>query len=74
MGDPVCYNVANITKEKFIIKANLSKKPAKKSLVSLVGKLNLNWPYSPPLPQRPKFKFYFPAKESKDFLAGFIEK
>ena len=41
---------------------------------TLAGKLNLNWPYSPALPQRPKFKFYFPAKESKDFLAGFIEK
>ena len=48
--------------------------PPKKSLDSLAGKLNLNWPYSPALPQRPKFKFYFPAKESKDFLAGFIEK
>ena len=42
-------------------------KPAKKSLASLAGKLNLNWPYSPALPQWPKFKFYFPAKESKGF-------
>ena len=55
-------------------KAYFSMKPAKKSLDSLAGKLNLNWPYSPALPQRSKFKFYFPAKESKDFLAGFKEK
>ena len=47
--------------------------PPKKSLDSLAGKLNLNCPYSPPLPQRPKFKFNFPAKDSKDFLAGFIK-
>ena len=56
------------------LKAYFSMKPAKKSLVSLAGKLNLNWPYSPALPQRPKFKYNFPAKETKDFLAGFIEK
>ena len=56
------------------LKAYSSMKPPKKSLDSLAGKLNLNWPYSPALPQRPKFKFYFPAKECKDFLAGFIEK
>ena len=49
-------------------------KHGKKSLDSLAEKLYLNWPYSPALPQQPKFKFYFPAKESKDFLAGFIEK
>ena len=50
-------------------------KPDKKNLKStLAGKLNLNWPYSPALPQRPKFKFSFPAKKTKDFLAGFIEK
>ena len=29
---------------------------------TLAGKLNLNWPYSPALPQRPKFKYNFPAK------------
>ena len=34
----------------------------KKSLVFLAGKSNLNWPYSPALPQRPKFKYNFPAK------------
>ena len=44
-------------------------KPAKKYVDSLAGKLL----YSPALPQRPKFKFNFPAKESKDFLAGFIK-
>ena len=49
-------------------------KPAKKIFSFLGGKIKLNWPNSPALPQRPKFKFYFPAKESKDFFAGFIEK
>ena len=34
----------------------------KKSLDSLAGKINLNWPYIPALPQWPKFKFNFPAK------------
>ena len=46
----------------YILKAYVSMKPVKKSLDSLAGKLNLNWPYSPALPQRPKFKYNFPAK------------
>ena len=61
-------------KELQIVKDYFSMKPAKKSVDYLAGKLNLNWPYSPALPQRPKFKFNFPSKETKDFLAGFIEK
>ena len=60
---------------RFLLKAYFFMKPDKKNLKStLAGKLNLNWPYSPALPQRPKFKFNFPAKETKEFLAGFIEK
>ena len=40
----------------------------------LAEKLNLNWPYSQALPQRPKFKFNFPAMRLKIILAGFLEK
>ena len=36
-------------KSLLLLKTYFSKKPAKKSLVSLAGKLNLNWPYSPAL-------------------------
>ena len=31
----------------------------------------MNWPYSPALPQRPKFKSHFPAK--LDYFGGFIK-
>ena len=42
------------------VKANFSEKPDKKSLVSLAGKLNLNF-------------IKITAKETKDFFGGKIE-
>ena len=59
----------------YYLKAYSSMKPAKKSLVSLAGKLNLNRPYiQPSTASTAKIQIQFPAKETKDFLAGFIEK
>ena len=46
---------------------HFSKKPAKKSLVYLAGKLNLNF-------MNFKFKFNFPPSRLKIFLVGFVEK
>ena len=63
-----------MTVNMYIVAAGTARDAQIQNFLHLAGKLNLNWPYSPALPQRPKFKFYFPAKESKDFLVGFIEK
>ena len=41
---------------------------------TLVGKLDLNWPYSPALPHRQKFKYNFPAKVDLRFFGGFHKK
>ena len=49
------------------IKAYFSKKPAKKILRLLGGKIKFEF-------YNIKFKFNFPAKETKDFLPGFLEK
>ena len=46
-------------------------KPAKKSLDSLAGKLNLNFGRSGSAELQGQFKLNFPAKESKDFFGGF---
>ena len=52
-------------------------KPAKKIFSLLDGKIKFELALQPStasVPQRPKFEYNFPAKESKDFLASFIEK
>ena len=55
-----------------LLKAHFSMKPAKKILSLLGGKIKFELALQPSIASWPKFKFYFPAKESKDFLAGFI--
>ena len=51
----------------FILKAYFSKKPAKKIFSLLGGKNEFEFYVT-------KFKFNFPAKETKDFFGGFLRK
>ena len=56
------------------LKANFSKKPAKKIFSPMAGKLNLNLALQPSTASTAKIQIQFSRHWTKDFLAGFLEK